>query len=549
MERFEVKFTPRIGNIPVSLPETQSQALERVFQDPLLVAESSGVLSRILRTIEPVDVSGSSFELGVEQFKTSAMKRLAQARRIRRRRKEDPVLYVTRDEDSGETVKFSDAQREVIHYWLANFDRLPLNSEIEQPATLEPSLNLSSWVRSHLTDERIGYHLGKLIARSTPIDLKPKVYSTIESMGGTPLILPNQQKSQLGIHFSDHALEDASEKIQSAVIEIQDPDSRLGNRFLDPTLFRSQLAKKLNRKRHLYKAQKDVIDQWLEDFENTSPDQPTLGKAWGFAVEDRLGNLGSLSKLLMLSVGLGLRNLGDRSNIRGISKVGEKIIAMPANLQVMSDSNQIGEFAFSEKNRKKLIKEVTARYDLDELKARNLQHPDFYRRVAKSLGLSFTIYTLPRYVLGYAALYGLLNSPEFRSIVDSNPAPLVAAATTSALACGMGARAVIDSNILKKRQYNPDIWETPLANMTGKIDENGLLAANPSWGKFGAAFDIFVSGFTPMFAWGWYIDEPYSRYAYGLACYVDQVVFATTNVAWATTSAILEKNKSNKQNE
>lgn len=416
----------------------------------------------------------------------------------------------------------------------------------------QPRKGLKNWIRSHLTDERIGYHLGKWIARSTPLDLQPAIFSTIESMAGRPVVLPSDQQQAIRkgspkLSADKESIDKVSKKVYMAFNRIEDPNLRMGYRVLDVEGVRLRLQEVFKR-RPMPRDEKAIANYWLENFDSLSVDQSKIGKAWAFVVEDRLSDLGSLLKLGLLTSGLGIRNIGNKVNLQPVANIGEIIAKLPGFFQTSSDVAGITEYAQTEKDREVITKVLADRYGLDNVRSGVLTHPDLGKRILKSGALGSTIYWAPRLVLGYAAYYAFLSSPEFRSFVDQTPAILTASATTGVLAFGMGARAVIDSRVLRRHQYCPDYFETTFANVNGSINEKNELIANPAWGKFGPAMDIFVSGFAPSFAWAWYIDEPYSRYAYGLACYADQVIFAGTNVLWSSITSTMKNREAKKIN-
>lgn len=234
-----------------------------------------------------------------------------------------------------------------------------------------------------------------------------------------------------------------------------------------------------------------------------------------------------------VSMRLGLAEIGVRIGQR-FSRAGEFLTDLPIKLQFADD---IANAAHSDDQTK--ITQLSEEYGLTTKDLSTITHPDFRTRIVESLALNTIVYSLPRQVLGWGVFLGLLASPEFRDMVDQNVIATTLASGGLLLAGG-AVRARIDYKVLQDQGMSPDVYETTLGLLSGSIDNNMELKANPKWGFFGVPFDIGVSSIVPPFAGAWFFNMPYSVPAYLGAMYVDQVIFAGTNIGWASVVKIKE---------
>lgn len=386
---------------------------------------------------------------------------------------------------------------------------------------------------------RAGERFGRWLISKTPLDKNDQIATTLESMGGTKIVFPDQQSEIIKKNTDVVINNRTANVVRGLVYDLQD-ESRLGSKALDLDRFKNRLTEHFEGYDFETTEQRLVVEYWLRNFDRLPQNKTFLGRVWGGLVEDRLGELGLVAKLAFTITGIVLKNRGQREQLKFLIRAGDRLIDTATDFQISSDAVGVTDNTPSEEIEKNERKAIADRYNIKGVKVKTLTHPEFGKRISRSFALNWTIYTVPRYVLGYAAFFALSNSSEFHNLVNTHPGSMNLIAG-GVLGFGAAARAWIDSRVLVDRGYSPDPVETPLGLLTGSVDENLKLKANPKAGIVGPLLDLSVSSFAPTFSWAWVYYLPYSVPAYLWAMYVDQVVFATTNVAWGTHVKMTEQ--------
>lgn len=349
----------------------------------------------------------------------------------------------------------------------------------------------------------------------------------LKSARATEIPSPSNQRRGLLKKFQPEVV-DKLTKIVDNLTDSVEGEFRLGSKILENSSFQEALGREYRELQIADPDQEKAFDYWIQNSDRLSKDQP-LHRKIILGLQDKLGEIYHTARLLTMHSGLGVRNIGQKTNMGWVKNIGDKIIDAPVKLQMQSDLVDISQSETTDVETK--IRETAKRYGLDSASVNILAHPDFRKRIAASLSLNVLIYTAPRQILGWGAYVGLLASPGFREMVESNGTNLTL--TSAGLLMGMGAvRMAVDYAVLKARNYSPDILETATAQISGKLESDLKLKANPWCGLLGTPIDIAISSLQPPYSAAWFTNPPYSIPAYILAMGVDQGVFIATNAIW-----------------
>lgn len=356
----------------------------------------------------------------------------------------------------------------------------------------------------------------------------------IQSARAKRFRLPVDQSDALKDNWNIDTIRSLSENIEKSLPSTS--EALLGRKILDPELIGQEVDRGF-RALHIDDSnQQEAFHFWIESFTEL-PENGNRFTRMKESIKMGLTEISIGGKLLLTEVGTLIQ--------KRFVKAGNFLIETPAKLQMAEDIIQtLSEQEKIDPAKNHQAEVIAQRYGLSSLDIDTYAHPDFRKRIFNSLLLSTSIYTLPRQILGWGAFWGFLYSPQLRHAIDNNSLAITAI-SAAVLTAGALARTRVDYAILKDRQYSPDILETTLGVMGGSVGQDHRLRTNPKSAFLGSAFDIAVSSLQPPYSAAWFIDSPYSIPAYLLAMYVDQVVFATTNVAWGTAIKIKERRHKN----
>lgn len=376
-----------------------------------------------------------------------------------------------------------------------------------------------------------------LLGANLPREQLGRIKLALKSAQGVEILSPSSKRKGLLKQFRPEVVDRLTRTVDGLVDSI-DGEFRLGSKILENDPFREALDRGYRELQIIDPDQEAAFDYWVKNADRLSKDEPIYRRILS-GLSDKLGELSQTTRLLVMNTGLGIRNIGQKGNIDLLKQAGDKFIDAPVSLQVQSDLVEAAQRETVGINSS--VEEVARRYGLDEVSVGIVTHPDFRKRIAASLSLNMTIYTAPRQILGWGAFAGLLTSPGFREMVETNGTNLTL--VSAGVLLGISAtRMFIDYSVLKARNYSPDILETVAAQMGGHIGSKFELKVNPWYGLLGTPIDIAISSLQPPYSAAWFANPPYSIPAYLLAMAVDQGVFSVTNSVWS----VIRKNKKDK---
>lgn len=365
--------------------------------------------------------------------------------------------------------------------------------------------------------------LAKNLISRLPSEQAQRLELALKSARGFDITLPKDHATTLSSRFTPATIETASELVVGLLPNVP-REAILVDKVIDSSLFRRSFEQQVRQLQIVNPDQEAALQYWVQNLGELPKNRPIhdrflekLGK--------RFREVSIGAKLIVAWVGVGIQ---DR-----FPQLRQNLSNFPITTQIAQDVVRVSANQDEETSDRR-VKEVAERYKFGEVSFSIVNHPDFRSRLKKSLALATTIYTLPRQILGWGAYWGLLTHPAFRETVDQQGL-IVAGLSAGILAAGALFRMGIDYHVLSRVGWSPDTWESVPAMLTGKIDRNYRLRANPKWGLLGAPVDIAVSSLQPPYSVAWFINPPYSVPAYIWAMTVDQAVFSITNLGFLAT--------------
>lgn len=370
-----------------------------------------------------------------------------------------------------------------------------------------------------------------VLCKILPEDRCQGLMLAVRSARALKIVTPGEQSRALGKKNPTQVIDALSKKIEHILSNLEG-DFLLGDKILDLDTYRAALDRSL---RSVTVTEEEFLARyWIDNFDRLPRNGLLEGRA-GEVLRNSFSELSLGLRLTIAEVGVLVQ--------KRFTKAGHFLTKFPIRYQLTQDI--ISAATQTNNQGEEKSQNIAQRYGLSGDDVTVFAHPDFRTRIRNSLALNVGIYTVPRQVIGWATYGFLLVSPEFRQLVMSHGIETVLTAGGILLAGAM-ARARIDYTILKERQFSPDILETGFGVISGRIHRGNKLRTNPTAGLLGAPIDIAISSLQPPYSAAWFADPPYSIPAYLLAMYIDQVVFAVTNVAWGVSSKIQEKVKKRK---
>ncbi|MBI2021624.1 hypothetical protein HYS93_01925 [Candidatus Daviesbacteria bacterium] len=367
---------------------------------------------------------------------------------------------------------------------------------------------------------RLNTHLESRVLAQLPQDEADKVRIARRSANATKIIPPSRQKKFLGRRYSAQTIDAISE--QALAIIPTEHEARLGMKVLEVDPIREAADRNFRSMQLDNPDQKAALAYWIQNFDSIPEDRSKLGQAVDF-LNRPFRELGDFSNLLIMNLGVSLRGR--------TPSLAEKLVNYPIRKQLASDIVDIYREDLTEDATRYLRDDVARKYQADVDQMKILEHPEFGPRVRRSL-IFGTSNTLLRNASGWALYGSLLGAPivapHFREFVEQNPDTAIAL-TLASISIGALARMGVDYWVLKNRGWSADALETVPALMSGKVNEENELKANPWWGVLGTPVDIALN-FSPQYSWAFFTNPPYSTYAFALTVAWDQAVLALTNL-------------------
>lgn len=336
-----------------------------------------------------------------------------------------------------------------------------------------------------------------------------------------------------------------AETFKSKVTEVLsdlDDEVMLGARIMDQERFMDESQQRWHRLYGRDATQDEAFTLWIA---SQGEQHEGLWKKTKGLYSYFMREIGITSKIGVMGLGLGISKVH--------SKSGELLLNYPALLQMSSDISEVYSSDAVLKNKSGdsvvdaspngEVKKILDKYDVNKVPEGVVTHHNFAERIRDSAAMNIGLYTWPRQLIGWAAYGLILSNPDFRSYVDTNPID-VNMITYSALGGAAALRIGLDCLVLNKVGYSPDIVETSVSLLSGKVDKKQQLKANWTAGVLGTPIDI-AGSLLPPYGVALMANPPYSMDAYLLAMAVDQGVFMALNGGFLLRQMRKEKNNGN----